>query len=204
MAEWWGAEMWWFFVLLMYLDGDKPGRTARRIPPLQVPPGGFNEQEAVAAAQLLEVPLIDLLAAIVMCSERARSLPIAADHQQELQAIAASIHNRLRRYPSTFGTTPWAVVMAGKTRTGEPGGQFATSVVPQGDLLAFLLITAAGVSTEQARGETRQDVTNYHHHDGAEADRINAIWEGRGYVRVFPAATATFFAPGAQRARVMR
>lgn len=196
--------MWFWLIVGVILLNDK-----KNAPTVNLPAGGFNEAELNATAAALGVPPIHLLLAIVMCSERGRSLSWAYGYEPELQAIGHSIYNRLK-YPQTFGNTPWAVVMQGKKtgRTNEPGGQFATSVVPTGELLGALLTIADGVALDQRRGETRQNVTNYHHLQGEEKAKVDATWLARGYVFVQPHGTregdATFFAPGPYRARVMK
>lgn len=197
---------WWHMLALWWATRDPdPAPVAV----YDVPEGGFTAFDLSGAAKQLDVPPVQLLLAIVMCSERARSPAIAAAYEAELRAMGHCILNR-SLYPQTFGASIWAVVMAGKTRTGEPGGQFATSVAPQGELLTVLLQLAARVAADHARGERCQNVTNYHHHQGEEAARLNALWESRGYVQVRPPGTgtgdrpATFFAPGPTRARTMK
>lgn len=183
--------------------GNKP---ATRSYSLAVPAGGFSRPELEAAAARLGVPVLNLLVAIVMCSERGRSLSWAHGYRDELLAIGHAIHGRLK-YPHAFGRTPWDVVASGKVRTGQTGGHFATSVVPQGELLGLLLELAEQVQNERAAGETRGNPLAYHHHQGEQADETNASWERRGYVQIRPPGTrasdATFFAAGPERARVM-
>lgn len=193
--------MWWLLVLLAVLvaEGGSGGRK------VLVPDGGFSRAELTAAASSLRVPPSSLLVAIVLCSERARSLPLARAHQAELLAIAHTVWNRVRT--RAFGADFWQVVMGNRTRTGETGPPFATTVVPQGELLGELLDLADLAAREQAAGVTRGGVLAYHHHTGEKAIEINAIWSRRGYVQVLPpdvlADDATFFAASPDKARAL-
>lgn len=194
---------WWaWFVGVWAMTSNKRPRSLA----VHVPAGGFSRSELEAAAARLGVPVADLVVAIVMCSERGRSLSWAHGYQAELLAIGHALYGRTR-YPRTWSASVVEVALDGKLRTGERGGQFATSSVPQGELLGLLLDWAEQVRTERATGETRGDPLAYHHHPEPKASEINAVWEGRGYVQIYPPGTrpgdATFFAAGPARARAM-
>lgn len=198
--------MWRWLLVYLGIKMMNPPPSAPNLQRLVVPAGGFTRVELVAAAAAVGVPVADLMVAIVMCSERARSVAWANGYEAELRAIAATLYTRTR-YPNTFSGHLVDVALTGKVRTGEPGGQFATSQVPQGDLLALLLTWAAQVRAEQAAGITRGEPLAYHHHKGAKAAETNEKWEGRGYVRYMPSGVrpddATFFKAGPNRARTM-